>query len=304
MNIRMQEVRCNPILTREDWNKQRHEAEQNPGEFHGEIAKREIHWYDRKTNAWIIWSDEQNQWLGLDADNGSAVTITYAPGFEPWDMAFDNNDEPFYKWFSGGLTNACFNEVDRHVINGHGGETAFYFEGDRWDQAKNGGRGGPVVEFAVTRKQLMLETVKAAQVLTGLGLKKGDRIALNLPNIMEQIYYTEAAKRLGIIYTAVFGGFSDKTLSDRIHNAGATVVITSDGGYRNAQIVDFKEAYTDPALDNYIPKETAQRIVEEKLHELKLTREQAALINEKVRQRLVTRLRWNVLTRCVASAWP
>ncbi|MED0670535.1 AMP-binding protein [Aneurinibacillus aneurinilyticus] len=284
MNIRTQEVRCNPILTREDWNKQRHEAEQNPGEFHGEIAKREIHWYDRKTNAWIIWSDEQNQWLGLDADNGSAVTITYAPGFEPWDMAFDNNDEPFYKWFSGGLTNACFNEVDRHVINGHGGETAFYFEGDRWDQAKNGGRGGPVVEFAVTRKQLMLETVKAAQVLTGLGLKKGDRIALNLPNIMEQIYYTEAAKRLGIIYTAVFGGFSDKTLSDRIHNAGATVVITSDGGYRNAQIVDFKEAYTDPALDNYIPKEMAQRIVEEKLHELKLTREQAALINEKVRQ--------------------
>lgn len=284
MDTRTQKVRCNPILTHEDWNKQRHAAERNLGEFHSEIAKREIHWYDRKTNAWIIWSDEQNQWLGLDADNGSAVTITYAPRFEPWDMAFDNNNEPFYKWFSGGLTNACFNEVDRHVINGHGDETAFYFEGDRWDQAKNDGRGGPVVEFAVTRKQLMLETVKAAQVLTGLGLKKGDRIALNLPNIMEQIYYTEAAKRLGIIYTAVFGGFSDKTLSDRIHNAGATVVITSDGGYRNAQIVDFKEAYTDPALDNYIPKETAQRIVEEKLQELKLTKEQTALINEKVMQ--------------------
>ncbi|GEN32542.1 AMP-binding protein [Aneurinibacillus danicus] len=284
MDVRIQKVKNNPILTREDWNKQRYEAEQNPGKFHGEIAKREIHWYDKKSNAWINWSDEQNQWLGLDADNGSPVIVTYSPQFEPWVQAFDDSNAPFYKWFSGGLTNACYNEVDRHVISGHGDEVAFYFEGDRWDQAKNDGRGGPVVEFAVTRKKLMLETVKAARVLVNLGLKKGDRIALNMPNIMEQIYYTEAAKRLGIIYTAVFGGFSDKTLSDRIHNAGAKVVITSDGGYRNAQVVEFKEAYTDPALDNYIPKEVAQRIVEEKLQELKLTEKQAASIKEKVMQ--------------------
>jgi acrylyl-CoA reductase (NADPH) / 3-hydroxypropionyl-CoA dehydratase / 3-hydroxypropionyl-CoA synthetase len=66
--------------------------------------------------------------------------------------------------------------------------------------------------------------------LRGLGLRQGDRIALNMPNIMEQIYYIEAAKRLGAIYTPVFGGFSAKTLSDRIHDAGARVVITSDGG--------------------------------------------------------------------------
>jgi sugar/nucleoside kinase (ribokinase family) len=106
-----------------------------------------------------------------------------------------------------------------------------------------------VVSFAVTRKLLMLEVVKAAQVLRDLGLRQGDRIALNLPNILEQLYYTEAAKRLGILYTPVFGGFSDKTLSDRIHNAGAHVVITSDGAYRNAQVIPFKETYTDPALD-------------------------------------------------------
>lgn len=290
MDVRTKKVKSNPILTREEWNRQRDQAERNPGQFHGDIAKREIHWYDQKSNAWIVWSDEHNQWLGLDAETGASVTVTYSPNYEPWSIAFDDTDAPFYKWFTGGKTNACFNEIDRHVITGHGDEVAFYFEGDRWDQAKNEGRGGPVVEFAVTRKMLLLETVKAAQVLIDLGLKKGDRIALNMPNIMEQIYYTEAAKRLGIIYTAVFGGFSDKTLSDRIHNAGAKVVITSDGGYRNAQIVEFKEAYTDPALDNYVPKETALQIVEEKLQELGLSKEQAELIRDKVKQTIGTEI--------------
>ena len=67
-----------------------------------------------------------------------------------------------------------------------------------------------------------------------LGLRAGDRIALNLPNIPAQLFWTEGAKRLGIVYTPVFGGFSDKTLSDRIHDASARIVITANGGYRNA----------------------------------------------------------------------
>ncbi len=109
-----------------------------------------------------------------------------------------------------------------------------------------------------------------AEVLAGLGLERGDRIALNLPNIPEQIFYTEAAKRLGIIYTPVFGGFSAKTLSDRIFDAGAQVVITADGGYRNAEVVPYKEAYTDPALDNFIPLQTAQAALAEVLGALDL----------------------------------
>ena len=120
----------------------------------------------------------------------------------------------------GGRTNACFNEVDRHVLAGHGAETAFIFEGDRWDMAANDGRGAPVDCFHVSRKQLMLEVAKCAVALQQLGLKPGDRLALNMPPIANQIYWTEAAKRLGILYTPVFGGFSDKTLSDRIDDAG------------------------------------------------------------------------------------
>ncbi len=109
----------------------------------------------------------------------------------------------------------------------------------------------------MTRKELLWEVVKYAQVLKDIGLKKGDRIVLNMPNILEQIYFTEASKRLGIIYTPVFGGLSAKTLSDRIQDAGAKVVITSDGAHRNAEAIPFKETFTDKALNDYIPASAA-----------------------------------------------
>lgn len=284
--------RSNPILTRADWEAQRKAVLDNPGEFHGKIARSTVHWYDRALNAWITWDEAQGRWTGLNADTGAAVEVTYGPDHAPWKRALNDDNPPFYRWFEGGLTNACFNEVDRHVMMGYGDEIAYYFEGDRWDSSLNDGRGGPVVSFSVTRKRLLLEVVKAAQVLMDLGLKRGDRIALNMPNIMEQIYYTEAAKRLGIIYTSVFGGFSDKTLSDRIHNAGARVVITSDGGYRNAQVVEFKEAYTDPALDKFIPIETAQEVVSQTLDNLKgaLNTEQRDLILRSVKEAIANEI--------------
>ncbi|HEU4328577.1 MAG TPA: AMP-binding protein [Roseiflexaceae bacterium] len=255
----------NPIRTREDWEAQRRASMADPGAFHGAIARSVIHWYDPSLDAWICWDERTGRWQGLDARTGAPAVVGYGPDHQPWCRPLNDDAPPFYRWFEGGLTNACFNEVDRHVLMGHGDEIAYHFEGDRWDASLNEGRGGPVVGFAVTRRRLMLEVVKAALVLRGLGLRRGDRIALNMPNIMEQIYYTEAAKRLGVIYTPVFGGFSDKTLSDRIHNAGARVVITSDGAYRNAQIVPYKETYTDQALDRFIPVETALRLAAEAL---------------------------------------
>ena len=262
---RARSPRSNPIRNRADWEQQRSAFLADPGSFFANIGRGAIHWYDPSLNAWITYDEPSQRWVGLDAASGKLLTTPYSADHLPWARTFDGDSPPFYRWYSGGMTNACFNEVDRHVLLGYGDEVAYYFEGDRWDSSLNGGRGGPVVHEKITRKQLMLEVIKAAQVLKNLGLKRGDRIALNMPNIMPQIYYTEAAKRLGIIYTPVFGGFSDKTLSDRIHNAGAQVVITSDGGYRNAQIVAYKEIYTDQALDKFIPVEMALAIVERTL---------------------------------------
>ena len=170
------------------------------------------------------------------------------------------------------------------VLAGHGDEAALWFEGDRWDQSQDGGRGAPVVSYSVSRKKLLLEVARCALALRDVGLKAGDRIAINMPNIPEQVFWTEACKRLGIVYTPVFGGFSDKTLSDRIHNAGARIVITADGGYRNAQIVAFKEAYTDPALDGYVPAETAVAAVAAALASLRLDAVQSEAILAGARQ--------------------
>ena len=253
----------NPVQTRDDWNAMRSAALADPGAFHGAIAARTIHWYVPDigdAGAWLSRA-EDGRWSGWDAATGDALIAGVAADFVPWTVAFDASQPPHWRWFTGGRTNAAFNEVDRHVLAGHGDEPALIFEGDRWDMAADNGRGAPVDCFAVSRKQLLLEVAKCARALDALGLKAGDRIALNMPSIVPQIYWTEAAKRLGIVYTAVFGGFSDKTLSDRIADAGARVIVTSDGSYRNAQVAAFKTAYTDPALDTYVPVATVLAVL-------------------------------------------
>ncbi len=269
----------NPVRTRADWERQRAAALADPGAFHGAIARSQIHWFVTgvaastgvgPAGAWLQFDEVSARWTGWDAASGAAVVADLGASFEPWQRAFNADDPPHWKWFEGGATNACFNEVDRHVLAGFGAEAAFLFEGDRWDMSQDGGRGAPVDAFAISRKTLLLETAKCAIALQSLGLKAGDRIALNLPNIPAQLYWTEGAKRLGIVYTPVFGGFSDKTLSDRIHDAGARIVITADGGYRNAQIVPFKTAYTDPALDDYVPVATVRATIAQRLATLGL----------------------------------
>lgn len=245
----------------EDVSRQR--AIEDPGSYHGDIASAELHWYDPGSRRWLNRSPQDNAWRGFSASDGSVLAdVELAPDWRPWHTALDDSDAPFFRWFPGAHTNACFNELDRHVLEGRGKAPAIIFEGDRWDPSRNNGKGGPVVEKTVSYRELLLEVVLRAQVLADLGLAQGDRIVFNLPNILDQVYYTLAAKRLGIIYTPVFGGFSAKTLSDRIHDAGARVVITADGGYRNAEVVPYKETYTDPALDNYVPLAAALPVFE------------------------------------------
>lgn len=261
---------ANPVRSRAEWERQRAAALFDPGGFHGAIAKRQIHWYVPSEDAWLAWDEAETAWTGWDARSGKPARAAFDESFEPWERAFNDDDPPHWKWFEGGRTNAAFNEVDRHVLSGHGSETAFFYEGDRWDMSQDGGRGAPVDAYPISRRTLLLESVKCALALQAMGLKAGDRIALNLPNIPAQLYWTEGAKRLGIVYTPVFGGFSDKTLSDRIHDAGARVVITADGGFRNAQIVPFKTAYTDPALDDYVPVGVIRQTIGQRLATLGL----------------------------------
>ncbi|MFM7377555.1 MAG: AMP-binding protein, partial [Erythrobacter sp.] len=258
------EALTNPLRTRADWEAMRAAALADPGAFHGKIAGRNMHWFVAEaggpSGAWLARGSDGG-WHGWDADTGAPVSPVLPAGFTPWHTGFDGSNPPHWRWFVGGRTNAAFSELDRHVLAGHGDEAALVFEGDRWDMSANAGKGAPIDCFTVTRKQLLLEVAKCAVALEALGLKPGDRMALNMPSIVPQIYWTEAAKRMGVVYTAVFGGFSDKTLSDRIADTGARVIVTSDGSYRNAQVAAFKNAYTDPALDNFVPVTTALDIL-------------------------------------------
>jgi acrylyl-CoA reductase (NADPH)/3-hydroxypropionyl-CoA dehydratase/3-hydroxypropionyl-CoA synthetase len=277
----------NPVRTHEDWERMRAACMADPGTFHGDIARRTLHWFFPDVGAAGAWlSFDGTRWGGWDATTLEALAPDLAADTVPWERALNADDAPNWRWFEGGRTNACFNEVDRHVLAGHGNEAAFIYEGDRWDMSLDGGRGGPVDCYPVSRRQLLLETAKCALALKALGLSPGDRIALNMPSIPAQVYWTEAAKRLGILYTPVFGGFSDKTLSDRIADAGARIVITADGGWRNAQVVPFKTAYTDPALDTYVEVGVALGIVETALQSLDLAPEDRATILETVRETL------------------
>ncbi len=263
----------NPITDRTAWQRMRDAVLDDPGAFHGNLAKRMICWFlpDHGANGvWTFWNDAAGVWQAWDATTAETGHLDLPADFEPWQRALNADEPPHFAWFEGGLTNAAFNEVDRHVLAGHGEEAALIFEGDRWNMSSNQGRGGPIDSYAVSRRQLLWESAKCALALKALGLKAGDRIALNMPSIPAQIYWTEAAKRLGILYTPVFGGFSDKTLSDRIADAGARVVITADGSYRNAQLVPFKANYTDPALDNFIPVSVAMELLQDTLRDADL----------------------------------
>ena len=259
----------------------------DPGAYHGAIAKRQICWFlaDQGANgAWAFYDEVASQWTGWDGATGASVTLDLPESFEPWSRAFNDDNPPDWRWFEGGLTNVAFNEVDRHVLAGYGEEAALIYEGDRWNMASDGGRGGPVDSETISRRKLLLESAKCALALEALGVEPGNQIALNMPSIPEQIYWTEGAKRMGVVYTPVFGGFSDKTLSDRIADAGAKVVVTADGSYRNAQMVPFKPNYTDPALDNFIAVNVAIQILDATLEEaeLDLTPSQRVLIHDTV----------------------
>ncbi len=127
---------------------------------------------------------------------------------------------PDARWFDGGVLNACHNAVDRHVANGLGDRVAFHWEGEPGDVR------------TYTYADLLAEVQRAAAMLDGLGVAKGDRVAIYLPMIPELPIAMLACARIGAAHSVVFGGFSPDSLADRIDDADCAVVITADGGYR------------------------------------------------------------------------
>src|ERR1041385_5913965 len=153
-----------------------------------------------------------------------------------WDKTLEWNP-PWAKWFIGGKLNVCANCLDRHVAAGHGDRVAYRWLGENDD------------ERSLTYVDLHRDVQKFANVLKGLGVGKGDRVAVYMPMVPELPIALLACARIGAVHSVVFGGFSAESLRERINDCGAKLLITADGGWRRGSIVQLKQI-ADEALQD------------------------------------------------------
>ena len=168
----------------------------------------------------------------------------------PFTKVLDWSNPPFATWFEDGELNVAYNCLDRHVEAGHGDRVALLWEGEPGDQRR------------VTYAELTDEVKRLANVLGNLGVSAGDRVAIYMPMIPEAVAAMLAVARIGAIHSVIFGGFSADSLRSRIDDAGAKLVITSDGGYRKGRVSPLKPA-VDQALGDrgHGPQETVEHVL-------------------------------------------
>jgi acetyl-CoA synthetase len=147
--------------------------------------------------------------------------------FEPFHEVLEW-DLPFARWFADGRLNVAYNCLDRHVEAGLGDRVAYHFEGEPGDTR------------TITYAELLEDVGRCANALRGLGVERGDRVAIYMPMIPELPVAMLACARIGAAHSVVFGGFSSDSLRGRIDDAEARVLITADGGWRRGQPVRLK----------------------------------------------------------------
>jgi acetyl-CoA synthetase len=154
---------------------------------------------------------------------------------KPFGKALDESQAPFYKWFEDGQLNVSYNCLDRNLENGNANKTAIIFESDE----------GTVTR--VTYQELYHRVCRFANALKSLGIKFGDRVIIYMPMSIEGVVAMQACARIGATHSVVFGGFSAKSLHERIIDAGAVSVITADEQARGGKALPLK-SIVDEAL--------------------------------------------------------
>ncbi|MFQ5689159.1 MAG: acetate--CoA ligase [Gemmatimonadota bacterium] len=191
---------------------QEHRSFEPPAEFREAAHVSDHSPYDRaaadREGYWESWA-EQLDW------------------FRRWDRVLEWNP-PDAKWFVGGRLNAAHNCLDRHLNGWRANKAALLWEGEPGDSR------------AYTYRQLHREVCQFANAMKRLGVRPGDRVAIYLPMIPEAAIAMLACARIGAPHSVVFGGFSARSLHDRIVDAQAKLLITADGGYRRGTIVPLK----------------------------------------------------------------
>jgi propionyl-CoA synthetase len=161
---------------------------------------------------------------------------------KPFDTVLDYSKPPFAHWFKGGLTNLCYNAVDRHLAE-RGDQIALVAVSTETN-----------IEKAYTFKELHAEVNRMAAILKANGVGKGDRVLIYMPMIAEASFAMLACVRIGAIHSVVFGGFASHSLASRIEDATPKMIITAEAGMRGGKAVPYKPLLDEAiALSSYKP---------------------------------------------------
>lgn len=155
--------------------------------------------------------------------------------FRKWEKVLDDSNKPFFKWFTGGITNIAYNCLDVHTKTARRNKLALIWEGED-------GSSRTYSYYALHR-----ETCKFANVLKSMGIKKGDRVTIYMGRIPELMIAMLACARVGAIHSVVYGGFSVEALHERLEDSQSKVLIVADGSFQRGKIVPLKEI-ADEAL--------------------------------------------------------
>ncbi len=156
--------------------------------------------------------------------------------YKRWDRVLDDSNPPFYRWFTGGETNTCYNALDIHIDNGRGDQAALIYD-------------SPVTDTINTYsyRELRDETARFAGVLAAQGVVKGDRVLIYMPMIPEAAIAMLACARIGAVHSVVFGGFASNELATRIDDAKPKAIVSASCGIEVKKIIKYK-----PLLDGAI----------------------------------------------------
>ncbi|MGJ3239141.1 MAG: acetate--CoA ligase [Anaerolineae bacterium] len=149
--------------------------------------------------------------------------------FKKWDKVIDDSNAPFYKWFVGAQTNIVHNALDRHVKTWRKNKLAIIWEGEDGEK------------ITMSYWRLWQEVNKFANVLRGMGVKKGDTVTIYMGRVVEIVIAMLACAKVGAPHSVVYGGFSDQALADRLADAKSKLLITQDGAWLRGKTVNLKD---------------------------------------------------------------